>query len=121
MLYAYLYTASRITIKCRVEDYFVFGFPCGLSYDTPEVANYRSVLHTRDMPWESKQVDAGAACGVRQDRYWLYFPGRNKTGVVHIGIADGSSLTGLFTADFEPIKRSCCSINLACFVDLDID
>ncbi|KAF5309379.1 hypothetical protein D9619_012480 [Psilocybe cf. subviscida] len=101
-----------------MEDYHVFSFPQGLSTsEAPEAVDHGSVLHMKDVPWVGKQMWAPDAA-FKNGKYYLYFPARDKAGVMRIGVAEGPSPTGPFTADPEPIKGSY-SIDPACFVDED--
>ena len=62
-------------------------------------------LAIADVPWAGKQMWAPDAA--RKDgTYYLYFPVKDKQGVFHIGVASGTSPTGPFTADPEPIPDS---------------
>jgi hypothetical protein len=74
-------------------------------------------LDIADVPWAGKQMWAPDAA--RKDgTYYLYFPVKDKQGVFHIGVASGTSPTGPFTAEPEPIAGSF-SIDPAVFTDAD--
>ncbi len=74
-------------------------------------------LDIANVPWASQQMWAPDAA--RKDgTYYLYFPAKDKQGVFHIGVASGTSPTGPFTAEPEPIKGSF-SIDPAVFTDSD--
>jgi len=74
-------------------------------------------LDIADVPWASQQMWAPDAA--RKDgTYYLYFPAKDKKGVFHIGVATGTSPTGPFKAEPEPIAGSF-SIDPAVFTDAD--
>jgi hypothetical protein len=62
-------------------------------------------LDIKDVPWAGKQMWAPDAAR-KNGTYYLYFPVKDKAGVFHIGVASGTSPTGPFTADPEPIPDS---------------
>ena len=62
-------------------------------------------LDIADVPWAGKQMWAPDAA--RKDgTYYLYFPVKDKQGVFHTGVASGTSPTGPFTAEPQPIAGS---------------
>ena len=62
-------------------------------------------LDIANVPWAGKQMWAPDAA--RKDgTYYLYFPVKDKQGVFHIGVASGTSPTGPFTAEPQPIAGS---------------
>jgi hypothetical protein len=62
-------------------------------------------LAIADVPWAGKQMWAPDAAR-KNGTYYLYFPVKDKQGVFHIGVASGTSPTGPFTADPQPIPDS---------------
>ncbi|GAW23197.1 hypothetical protein ANO14919_127480 [Xylariales sp. No.14919] len=101
-----------------MADYHVFSTS---SLDPPyaegAVTDHGVVLRAEDVPWVSKQLWAPDAAA-KNGKYYLYFPARDKEGVFRIGVAEGPSPTGPFTADPAPIPGSF-SIDPASFVDPD--
>lgn len=74
-------------------------------------------LDIKDVPWAGQQMWAPDAA--RKDgSYFLYFPVKDKRGVFHIGVATGTSPTGPFKADPEPIPDSF-SMDPNVFADTD--
>ena len=74
-------------------------------------------LKLQDIPWASKQLWAPDAA-MKNGKYYLYFPARDKEGIFRIGVAKSSVPQGPFRADPEPI-RGTYSIDPASFVDDD--
>ncbi|KAF6764682.1 glycosyl hydrolase [Ephemerocybe angulata] len=97
-----------------MEDYHVFSLPEGIE---GPVTDHGVVLKSQDVPWVGKQMWAPDAAE-KDGRFFLYFPARDKEGVMRIGVAEGASPEGPFTPDAEPIQGSY-SIDPACFVDDD--
>ena len=62
-------------------------------------------LDVDDVPWASKQMWAPDAAE-KNGKYYLYFPAKDKDGIFHIGVAEGSNPMGPFKADPEPIPGS---------------
>ncbi len=96
-----------------MEDYHV------LSMDSPGgVATDNGVaLHIKEVPWAYKQMWA-PDCAEKDDKYYFYFPAKNKEGIFQIGVAIGDAPTGPFIPQPEPIKGSF-SIDPAVFKDDD--
>lgn len=97
-----------------MEDYHVFSLPSGIE---GPVVDHGVVLKKDDVPWVGKQMWAPDAAE-KNGKYYLYFPARDKEGVMRIGVAVGDKPEGPFKPDPEPIKGSY-SIDPACFIDDD--
>ena len=96
-----------------MDDYHVFSME---TVGGP-VADHGVALKLEDVPWASKQLwapDAAYKNGV----YFLFFPARDEQGVFRIGVATGSSPSGPFAAEPEPIAGSY-SIDPCSFLDDD--
>ncbi|MCL2610219.1 MAG: glycoside hydrolase family 43 protein [Defluviitaleaceae bacterium] len=96
-----------------MEDYHVFSMedieePC---------TNHGQVLHMKDVPWVSKQMWAPDAA-FKNDKYYLYFPARDKEGIFRIGVAVSDKPYGPFKAEPNYIEGSY-SIDPAVFMDDD--
>lgn len=74
-------------------------------------------LHLRDVPWADRQMWAPDAA-VRDGRYYLYFPAKQKDGRFRIGVAEASRPEGPFVAESRPIDGAY-SIDPAVFEDID--
>ncbi|KAH9897104.1 glycoside hydrolase family 43 protein [Xylariomycetidae sp. FL2044] len=98
-----------------MNDYHVFSTS---SLDPPyDVKDHGVVLSTPDVPWASKQLWAPDAAE-KNGKYYLFFPARDHASRFRIGVAEGPTPAGPFTADPEPIAGSF-SIDPAVFVDTD--
>lgn len=94
-------------------DYHVFS----MDEIGGKVVDHGVVLSLTDVPWADKQMWApDAAC--KNNRYYLYFPARDRSGVFRIGVAVSDKPSGPFRPEPEPIKGSY-SIDPCCFVDTD--
>ncbi len=96
-----------------MEDYHV------LSMNNPlgEATDHGVSLHVNDVPWADRQMWAPDATK-KNGRYYLFFPAKRADGIFQIGVAVGSSPTGPFDPQPEPIKNSY-SIDPAVFRDDD--
>lgn len=94
-------------------DYHVFSME---SIGGP-VTDHGVVLKADDVPWVGKQMWAPDAAE-KNGKYYLYFPARDKEGIMRIGVAVGDKPEGPFKPDPEPIRGSY-SIDPASFVDKD--
>jgi beta-xylosidase len=94
-------------------DYHVFSMD---SVRGP-VQDHGLVLALSDVPWASRQLWAPDAA-VKDGRYYLYFPARDKGGVFRIGVATAERPEGPFRPESEPIRGSY-SIDPCSFVDDD--
>lgn len=101
-----------------MEDYHVFSIPePGRDIAPGTFQDHGVVLSAKDVPWVGKQMWAPDAAE-KNGKYYLYFPARDKQGVMRLGVAEGDKPEGPFKADPEPIKGSY-SIDPACLVDDD--
>lgn len=82
-----------------------------------EVTDHGVALSVEDVPWATRQMWAPDAA-YRNGTYYLYFPAKGEDSVFRIGVASGSSPTGPFKAEAEPIEGSY-SIDPAVFEDTD--
>ncbi len=96
-----------------MEDYHVIS----MDTITSEAVDNGVALHVKDVPWAEKQMWAPDAT-LKNGKYYLVFPAKNKEGIFQIGIAISDSPTGPFIAEPEPIKGSY-SIDPAIFKDKD--
>ncbi|MGC4101874.1 glycoside hydrolase family 43 protein [Ferruginibacter sp.] len=74
-------------------------------------------LHIKDIPWAAKQLWAPDAA-FANNKYYLYFPAKNKQGFFQVGVATSDKPEGPFVAEKEPIKGSY-SIDPCVFKDDD--
>jgi hypothetical protein len=74
-------------------------------------------IDKKDIPWVGRQLWAPDAA-FKNDKYYLYFPAKDKQDVFRIGVATSSSPTGPFKAEPKPIEGSY-SIDPAVFQDTD--
>jgi len=96
-----------------MEDYHVPSMDSPLSAAT----DHGVALHVNDVPWADKQMWAPDAAE-KNGRYYLFFPAKAHDGIFRIGVAVGSSPTGPFIPQPEPIAGSF-SIDPAVFQDED--
>lgn len=96
-----------------MKDYHVYSMN---DINSP-VTDHGMVLHLKDVPWASAQMWAPDAA-YRNNKYYLYFPARDKDKVFRIGVAVSNTPTGPFKALPEYIRDSY-SIDPAVFVDDD--
>tara|TARA_R110000868_G_scaffold165961_1_gene399654 strand:+ start:6983 stop:8005 length:1023 start_codon:yes stop_codon:yes gene_type:complete len=96
-----------------MEDYHVIS----MDTITSEAVDNGVALHVKDVPWAEKQMWAPDAT-LKNGKYYLVFPAKNKEGIFQIGIAISDSPTGPFIAEPQPIKGSY-SIDPAIFKDKD--
>jgi hypothetical protein len=96
-----------------MRDYHVFSMD---SIDG-EVTDHGVALDVKDVPWAGRQMWA-PDCAHKNEKYYFYFPLKNKDDVFHIGVAVGDRPEGPFKAEAEPIKGSF-SIDPAVFEDED--
>jgi hypothetical protein len=84
-----------------MEDYHV------LSLDRPRApaVDHGVALHLNDVAWAARQMWAPDVA--RKDgKYYLYFPAKRADGLFQIGVAVGTSPTGPFAPEAEPIAGS---------------
>jgi hypothetical protein len=96
-----------------MEDYHV------ISIDSPtgEAKDNGIALHVNDVPWAEKQMWAPDAAE-KDEKYYLFFPAKDYSGIFRIGLAVSDSPVGPFTPQAEAIKNSF-SIDPAVFRDDD--
>lgn len=85
-----------------MKDYHVF------SMDDPEngpVTDHGVVLQVKDIPWAGRQLwDSDVA--LRDGKYYLYFPLKDKTDIFRIGVAISDKPEGPFVPEPHPIPGS---------------
>jgi hypothetical protein len=84
---------------------------------TSPVTEHGTALHIKDVPWASRQMWA-PDIAQRGDRYYFYFPARDRQEKFRIGVATGGAPAGPFVAEPEPIPGSY-SIDPCAFIDDD--
>ena len=96
-----------------MKDYHV------LSMDSigGKVTDHGVALDIANIPWAGRQLWAPDAA-FANNKYYLYFPVKDKSDVFHIGVATSSSPAGPFKAEPKPIEGSY-SIDPAVFKDDD--
>ena len=82
-----------------------------------KVKDHGVVLDIKNIPWAQKQLWAPDAAE-KNGTYFLYFPAKDKAGVFRIGVAQGKSPAGPFSAQNAPIGGSY-SIDPCVFKDDD--
>ena len=97
----------------QMEDYHV------LSMDDvgAPVIDHGCALHVDDVPWAKGQMWAPDAA-YKNDKYYLYFPAKDKQGIFRIGAAVSDKPMGPFKAEPDYIPGTF-SIDPAVFVDDD--
>jgi beta-xylosidase len=70
-----------------------------------KVTDHGVALSLEDVPWASRQLWAPDAAHAN-DRYYLYFPARDKAGVFRIGVATSDSPAGPFKAEPQPMDNA---------------
>lgn len=81
------------------------------------VIDHGIALDIKDVAWAGRQMWAPDAA-FANNKYYLYFPVKDKKDVFRIGVAISTSPTGPFKAEVQPIKGSY-SIDPAVFKDDD--
>jgi beta-xylosidase len=100
-----------------MTDYHVLS----LSSPSGPTTDHGIALKQEDVPWVSKQLWApDCAYNASAQKYHLFFPARDKSGIFRIGVAISSQPEGPFTPEPTPIPGSY-SIDPAIFVDDDKD
>jgi len=69
------------------------------------VTDHGVALHIKNIPWAGRQLWAPDAA-FANNKYYLYFPVKDKQDVFRIGVATGTKPEGPFVAEKEPIKGS---------------
>ena len=75
------------------------------------------VLTLADVKWASKQLWA-PDCVKKGDKYYFYFPARDKKGMFRVGVAIGNKPEGPFKPEDDYIQGTY-SIDPCCFPDTD--
>lgn len=96
-----------------MKDYHVYS----MDSPTSDVTDHGVALHLKDIPWANRQLWAPDATR-KGDKYYFYFPAKNREDIFQIGVAIGDSPAGPFIAEPEAIKNSY-SIDPAVFDDDD--
>ena len=96
-----------------MQDYHVFSMTAA----DGDVIDHGVALSVDNVPWATRQMWAPDAA-YRDGTYYLYFPAKGQDSVFRIGVATGSSPTGPFEAEAQPIANSY-SIDPAVFEDSD--
>ncbi|HEX5155102.1 MAG TPA: glycoside hydrolase family 43 protein [Parafilimonas sp.] len=81
------------------------------------VTDHGVALSIKDIPWVGRQLWAPDAA-YANNKYYLYFPAKDKQDVFRIGVATSDKPEGPFVAEKEPIKGSY-SIDPSVFKDDD--
>lgn len=97
----------------QMRDYHVLSMD---SLDAPCIDNGLALSET-DVPWVGSQMWAPDAAYVNE-KYYLFFPARDKEGIFRLGVAVSDDPTGPFTPEPDYIKDSY-SIDPAVLVDDD--
>ena len=102
-------------VEYAMEDYHILSMD-NTDEATPCIDNGEA-LHMKDVPWVSKQMWAPDVA-LKDGKYYLYFPARDKQGIFRLGVAVSDSPVGPFKAEdcFIPGSRS---IDPAVFKDDD--
>lgn len=96
-----------------MKDYRVYS----MEQIPGEVTDHGEVLNIKDVPWAGRQMWAPDAA-MKDDKYYLYFPAKDKEGIFHIGVAVSDSPAGPFKAEENYIEGSY-SMDPAVFMDDD--
>ena len=96
-----------------MRDYHVFS----METIDGEVTDHGMVLDIKDIPWAGRQLwDCDVA--FKNDKYFMYFPLKDKTDIFHIGVAISAKPEGPFIPQEAPMKGSY-SIDPCVFCDDD--
>lgn len=82
-----------------------------------KVTDHGVALDIKNIPWAKRQLWAPDAA-LKNGKYYLYFPVKDKKDIFRIGVATSSNPAGPFKAEAAPIKGSF-SIDPAVFKDDD--
>lgn len=96
-----------------MRDYHVLS----VAEDGKTVTDHGVALSLEDIPWASRQLWAPDAAK-KDDKYYFYFPARDKEGVFRIGVAVGNEPHGPFEAQPNYIEGTY-SIDPAIYEDDD--
>lgn len=84
-----------------MRDYHVFS----MDDIEGEVVDHGVVLDIKDIPWAGRQLWAPDAA-YKNEKYYLYFPLKDKTDIFRIGVAVSDKPEGPFVPQSDPIKGS---------------
>jgi hypothetical protein len=85
----------------NMKDYHVYS----MEDVNGEVTDWGVVLKTEDIPWAGRQLwDCDVA--LRNGRYYMYFPLKDKNDIFRIGVAVSNTPEGPFIPQPDPIKGS---------------
>ncbi|MDC3416991.1 glycoside hydrolase family 43 protein [Aquibacillus salsiterrae] len=96
-----------------MEDYHILSLD---DFHSP-VVDHGEALHMKDVPWVKQQMWAPDAA-YKNNKYYLYFPARDKDDIFRIGVATSDNPAGPFTPEENYIPGSF-SIDPAVLVDED--
>ncbi len=82
-----------------------------------KITDHGVALTIKDIPWVGRQLWAPDAA-YANNRYYFYFPAKDKNDIFHIGVATSNKPEGPFVPEKEPIKGSY-SIDPCVFKDED--
>jgi hypothetical protein len=84
-----------------MRDYHVFS----MESIEGDVTDHGVALDVKDIPWAGRQLwDCDVA--FKNDKYYLYFPLKDKTDIFRIGVAIGDKPEGPFIPQDAPVKGS---------------
>jgi beta-xylosidase len=96
-----------------MRDYHVFS----MESIEGEVTDHGVALDLKDIPWAGRQLwDCDVA--FKNDKYYLYFPLKDKTDIFRIGVAISNKPEGPYIPQDAPVKGSY-SIDPCVFCDSD--
>ena len=84
-----------------MRDYHVFS----MDEIDSEVTDHGVVLDVKDIPWAGRQLWAPDVA-YKNDKYYLYFPLKDKNDIFRIGVAVSDKPEGPFIPQSDPIKGS---------------
>lgn len=84
-----------------MRDYHVFS----MDDIEGEVVDHGVILDIKDIPWAGRQLWAPDAA-YKNEKYYLYFPLKDKTDIFRIGVAVSDKPEGPFVPQSDPIKGS---------------
>ncbi|MDR1202559.1 MAG: glycoside hydrolase family 43 protein [Tannerellaceae bacterium] len=84
-----------------MKDYHAFS----MEEIEGEVTDHGVVLDVKDIPWAGRQLwDCDVA--FKNNKYYMYFPLKDKTDIFRIGVAISDKPTGPFIPEINPIRGS---------------
>ena len=84
-----------------MRDYHIFS----LDNVEGEVTDHGVALAVKNIPWAGRQL-WDSDCAVKNGKYYLYFPLKDKTDIFRIGVAISDKPEGPFTPMDAPMKGS---------------